>query len=51
MTEDEIVQRVVGKWVGLGLEFAQGALDVTAMYIYVSSENGSRTGNRTDPLS
>lgn len=45
MAENEIIQRVVSKWVGLGLEFARGASGVTAMYIYVSSESGSRTGN------
>lgn len=45
MTEDEIIQQVVSKWVGLGLEFARGASGVTTMYIYVSSEDGSRTGN------
>ena len=39
-TEQEILQELVSAWVSLGLEYSAGAPDVTAMYVYVSSEHG-----------
>ena len=41
MSEQEILQELVSAWVSLGLEYSAGAPDVTAMYVYVSSERGS----------
>lgn len=43
--EQEILQELVSKWVSLGLEYANGAPDVSAMYIYASSEHGATFGN------
>ncbi|WP_270352196.1 hypothetical protein [Microbacterium testaceum] len=41
MTEQQILDDLVSSWVSLALEYAQGAPDLTTIYIYVSSERGS----------
>lgn len=44
-TEREILTDLISKWVPLALEYAKGAPDVTAVYIYASSEEGHTYGN------
>jgi hypothetical protein len=39
--EAAILQDLFAKWISLGVEFADGAPGVSAIYVYVSSERGS----------
>jgi hypothetical protein len=39
VSEQEVVEGLVSKWVSLALEYASGAPDVRALYIYAASEN------------
>ncbi|MEZ3160278.1 hypothetical protein AB1K54_06960 [Microbacterium sp. BWT-B31] len=41
MSEQEIIHDLVSSWVSLGLEYVAAAPNVSALYIYVSSELGS----------
>jgi hypothetical protein len=41
MSEQDIIQDLVSKWVSLGLEFAGSAPGISVIYVYVSSERGS----------
>jgi hypothetical protein len=43
--EQEILNDLISKWVPLALEYAKGAPDVSAVYIYASSEDGNRSAN------
>ena len=41
MDEQQILNDLVSSWVSLGMQFAGDAPNVTAFYIYVSSEQGA----------
>jgi hypothetical protein len=41
MDEQAILKDLVAGWVSLGVQFASDAPDVSALYIYVSSEQGA----------
>lgn len=44
-SEQEILNGLISNWVSLGSEYAKGAPDVSAVYVYASSEEGHRYAN------
>jgi hypothetical protein len=45
VTEQQILQNLVSGWVSVALEYAEGAPDLRAIYVYVSSERGMSFAN------
>lgn len=43
--EQEAIQGLINSWIPLGVEYADGAEGVSAMYIYAASEPGQRYAN------
>ncbi|KZC96481.1 MULTISPECIES: hypothetical protein [Clavibacter] len=45
VNEQEIIQGLINSWIPLGLEYAEGAQGVTALFIYAGSEPNHRYAN------
>ncbi|WP_131798082.1 hypothetical protein [Clavibacter tessellarius] len=45
MSEQDVIQGLINSWVLLGLEYAQGAQGVTALYLYAGSEPNHQYAN------
>lgn len=44
-TQEEILSELISKWISLGVEYAKGAPDIRAVFVYASAEGGSYFAN------